>query len=320
MCFCLKIAIFAQKNEYFSLKRIIKFLQSIYLWDTTVSLYHVLRILWKKIITFDIDQRAASVSYSFLLAVFPGVIFLFTLIPFVPIENLDVLIMNFLRDAMPQGIYENTSNTIQDIVSRRRSDVLSFGFFFTVFAATNGMMALMRAFNMALQVREKRSYLKARLIALFLTLLLIVVLISAILVLIVGTIIIDFLFSKGLLNENFNFYLLQIVRYGGIFLIFYLGICAIYYFAPAVHKRLRFFNFGALISSVLGILVTNLFSFYLANFNSYNKLYGSIGTLIALMVWIYLIALILILGFEINISVRDALTVHGVKVEERKEE
>lgn len=307
-------------NEYFSLKRIIKFLQSIYLWDTTVSLYHVLRILWKKIITFDIDQRAASVSYSFLLAVFPGVIFLFTLIPFVPIENLDVLIMNFLRDAMPQGIYENTSNTIQDIVSRRRSDVLSFGFFFTVFAATNGMMALMRAFNMALQVREKRSYLKARLIALFLTLLLIVVLISAILVLIVGTIIIDFLFSKGLLNENFNFYLLQIVRYGGIFLIFYLGICAIYYFAPAVHKRLRFFNFGALISSVLGILVTNLFSFYLANFNSYNKLYGSIGTLIALMVWIYLIALILILGFEINISVRDALTVHGVKVEERKED
>ncbi|MFY7911147.1 MAG: YihY/virulence factor BrkB family protein [Emticicia sp.] len=284
-----------------------------------MSLYHVLKILWEKIITFDIDQRAASVSYSFLLAVFPGVIFLFTLIPFVPIDNLDGLIMNFLRDAMPRGIYENTSNTIQDIVSRRRSDVLSFGFFFTVFAATNGMMALMRAFNMALQVREKRSYLKARFIALFLTLLLIVVLISAILVLIVGTIIIDFLFSKGLLNENFNFYLLQIVRYGGIFLIFYLGICAIYYFAPAVHKRLRFFNFGALISSVLGILVTNLFSFYLANFNSYNKLYGSIGTLIALMVWIYLIALILILGFEINISFRDALSVYAAKVEEKKD-
>lgn len=299
------------------MKRIIKFLQSIYLWDTTVSLYHVLRILWKKIITFDIDQRAASVSYSFLLAVFPGVLFLFTLIPFVPIENLDVLIMNFLRDAIPRGIYENTSNTIQDIVSRRRSDVLSFGFFFTVFAATNGMMALMRAFNMALKVREKRSYLKARFIALFLTLLLIVVLISAILVLIVGTIIIDFLFSKGLLNENFNFYLLQIVRYGGIFLIFYLGICAIYYFAPAVHKRLRFFNFGALIASVLSILITNLFSFYLANFSSYNKLYGSIGTLIALMVWVYLVALILILGFEINISVRDAFTVHGAKEENK---
>jgi membrane protein len=266
-----------------------------------------LTILWKKIITFDIDQRAASVSYSFLLAVFPGVIFLFTLIPYIPINHLDRLIMDFLRDAMPRGIYENTSVTLLDIVSRKRSDVLSFGFFFTVFAATNGMMALMRAFNMALQVKEKRNYLKARLIALFLTVLLIIVMVCAIIILVVGRIIIDFLFEKGLLNENFTFYLFQVVRYGGIFLIFFFGICVIYYFAPAVHKKLKFFNLGAFISSFLGILATNLFSFYLANFNSYNKLYGSIGTLIALMVWLYLIALILILGFEINISVRDAL-------------
>lgn len=284
-----------------------------------MSLYHVLKILWKKIITFDIDQRAASVSYSFLLAVFPGVIFLFTLIPYIPILNLDRLIMSFLRDAMPRGIYENTSNTIHDIVSRKRSDILSFGFFLTVFAATNGMMALMRAFDMALNVSKKRTYLKARMIALFLTVLLIVVLICAILILVVGTILIDFLFDKGLLSENFNFYLLQVFRYGGVFLIFYLGICVIYYFAPAVHKRLKFFNFGALIASIFEILVTNIFSFYLANFNSYNKLYGSIGTLIALMVWIYLVALILILGFEISISVRDAFTVHGVKVDDKKD-
>jgi len=101
-----------------------------------VSLYHVLKILWQKVIVFDIDQRAAAVSYSFLLAVFPGVIFLFTLIPYIPIQHLDLLIMEFLGKVLPKGIYENTSNTIQDIVSRKRSDILSFGFFFTVFAAT----------------------------------------------------------------------------------------------------------------------------------------------------------------------------------------
>ncbi len=289
------------------MKRLQRFLESIYLWNTTVSLYHLLSILWKKIITFDIDQRAASVSYSFLLAVFPGVIFLFTLIPFIPINHLDRLIMDFLSDAMPRGIYDNMSMTIQEIVSRKRSDILSFGFFFTVFAATNGMMALMRSFNMALQVKEKRNYLKARLIALFLTVLLIIVMVCAIVILIVGRIIIDFLFDKGLLSENFTFYLFQIGRYGGIFLIFFFGICVIYYFAPAVHKKLKFFNLGAFIASFLGIIATNLFSFYVINFNSYNKLYGSIGTLIALMVWLYLIALILILGFEINIAVRDAL-------------
>ncbi len=288
------------------------FLQSIYLWNTTISIYHVIKSLWKKILTFDIDQRAASVSYSFLLAVFPGTIFLFTLIPLIPINHLDEQIMAFLKNLMPSGIYDNTNNTIKDIVSHRRSDILSFGFIFTVFAATNGMMALMRAFNMALQARERRNYLYARWIALILTFLLIIVLISAIVVLIVGSLIIDFLFSKGILNEDFNFYLLQFFRYGSIFLIFYFGICIIYYIAPAVKKRLRFFNLGALFASILSILATNLFSYYLANFNSYNKLYGSIGTLIALMVWVYLIALIMILGFEINITLRDVLAEHKV--------
>ncbi|HEY1054873.1 MAG TPA: YihY/virulence factor BrkB family protein, partial [Emticicia sp.] len=219
------------------MKRLQQFLESIYLWNTTVSLYNLLTILWKKIITFDIDQRAASVSYSFLLAVFPGIIFLFTLIPYIPINHLDRQIMKFMQDAIPKGIYENTAVTIHEIVSRKRSDVLSFGFFFTVFAATNGMMALMRAFNMALQVKEKRNYLKARLMALFLTILLIIVMVCAIVILVVGRIIIDFLFAKELLNENFSFYLFQVVRYGGIFLIFFFGICVIYYFAPAVHKR-----------------------------------------------------------------------------------
>ncbi len=290
------------------MRKIINILQKIYLWNTTVSLYLVLKILWKQIVTFDIDQRAASVSYSFLLAVFPGVIFLFTLIPYVPVEHLDILIMNLLRDAMPKGIYDNISGTIQDIVSHRRSDILSFGFFMTGFAATNGMMALMRAFNMALHIQEKRNYFKARLIALFLTILLVVVFIASVVVLVVGTIVIDFLFKKGVLSADFNYYLLETLRYGGIFLLFYLVICSIYYFAPAVHKKLKFFNFGALIASILGILATNLFSYYLSNFDSYNKLYGSIGTLIALMVWIYLIALILILGFEINISVRNAFS------------
>ena len=283
-------------------------LSSVFLWGTPVSLYHVLSIFFKKIITFDVDQRAAAVSYSFLLAVFPAFIFLFTLIPFIPIEHLDRQIMLFLKDVMPKGIYETAATTIHEIVSRKRSDILSFGFFFTVYAATNGMMALMRAFNMALHTRERRTFLKARIIAGFLTLLLILVMIAAIVLLIVGQIIIDFLHTKGFLGDTFNIYLLQIVRYASIFVIFYIGISVIYYFAPEFKDKFRFFNIGGIFSSIFCILATNLFSFYITNFNSYNKLYGSIGTLIALMVWIYLISLILILGFEINISIRVALS------------
>ncbi|MCR9066107.1 MAG: YihY/virulence factor BrkB family protein [Cytophagales bacterium] len=289
-------------------KQLVRFLKSIYLWDTTVSLYHVLTILWSKIITFDIDQRAAAVSFSLLLAIFPSVIFLFTLIPYIPIENLDARIMTFLADILPRGIYASAANTIQDIVSRRRVDVLSFGFLFALYAATNGMMALMRAFNIALDDdKKKRNFFKARGIALLLTFALVMVMISAILVLIVGRLVISYFFEMGWLNADFNYFMIETLRYLAIFFIFFVGISCLYYFAPAINKKLSFFNIGAFFSSILCILATNGFSYYLVNFNSYNKLYGSIGTLIGLMVWIYLIALIIILGFEVNSSLRVAL-------------
>jgi membrane protein len=171
-------------------------------------------------------------------------------------------------------------------------------------------MALMRAFNMALHQKEKRTYFKARWIALLLTFLLVFVLFSAIVVLIVGTFFINFLNSNGFTFGGLNMYLLEFFRYLSIFLIFFIGICVIYYIAPAISKKLKFFNAGAIFASIMSIIITNAFSYYLVNFNSYNKLYGSIGTLIGLMVWIYLIALILILGFEINISFRMALSMN----------
>ncbi len=270
------------------------------------SLYQILAILRRKLVTFDLDQRAAAVSFSLLLAVFPAIIFVFTLIPYVPIKNLDQEIMVFLQDLLPAGIYKAAATTILEIVSKRRVDILSFGFIFTAIAATNGMMALMRAFNMALHQRERRSYLKARGIALFLTGMLIIVLLSAIVILIVGNILIDFFQSKNMLSEDIYYYLIESTRYLSIFFIFFLGICVIYYFGPAISRKIRFFNTGAIIAAILCIFITNAFSYYLTNFNSYNRLYGSIGTLIGLMVWIYLISLILILGFEINISIRYA--------------
>ena len=141
-----------------------------------------------------------------------------------------------------------------------------------------------------------------------LTFILILVLVMAILVIIVGQLVIQFLADHHYVSENLSILGIRLTLYFSIFLIFFFGISVIYYFAPYLTKRIRFFNIGAFISSVLCIVATNIFSYYISNFSSYNKLYGSIGTLIGLMLWIYLVALILILGFEINFSVRDALT------------
>jgi membrane protein len=283
-------------------------LDNIYILNTTVSFYLFFVILYKKLINFDLDQRAAAVSFSFLLAVFPGILFLFTMIPYIPIHNLDIQIMGFMKAIMPDALFDNVESTISEIINRPRMDILSFGFFFAFFAATNGMMSLMRAFNMALRQREKRNFFKARWIAFLLTVILIIVLLVAIGVLIIAKITLSYLVTKGFLAEGFNYIGIKLIGYLTVFLIFFFGISCIYYFAPAIHRKLKFFNFGSILASILCIVSTNLFSYYIENFNSYNKLYGSIGTLIALMVWTYLIALILILGFEVNISFRSAMS------------
>lgn len=281
-------------------------MQKHHLYNTTATFYQVLVILKSKLLKFDIDVRAAAVAYNFTLAIFPTIIFLFSVIPYIPVDHLDTQILNLLSEVMPIGIFEEAKITITEIVSKPRGSILSFGFIFALYASTSGMMALMRAFNMTNETAEKRGFLKSRLIAVMLNFMLTFVLMISIIVLIVGRFAVDFLFEEGILNRDFNFYIFQIISYFVVFSVFFVTISVIYYIAPAIPKRWKFFNSGSITASILTIIITNLFSYYLSNFASYNRLYGAIGTLIALMVWFYLIALILILGFDINASIEES--------------
>jgi membrane protein len=287
------------------LKPIISYLQKIYEQYTHTTLYQVLKVLIYKLIQFDIDVRAAAVAFNFTLAIFPSIIFMFSLIPYIPLAHLDQRIISLLADVMPEGIFKEAQNTIVEIVSKPRGGVLSLGFIFALYASTSGVMALMRAFNMTDRTVEKRGFIKARLIAVMLNFFLTFVLVLAILVLIVGRLSVDFLFDEGILNRDITFYTIQFLSYLVIFFVFFITISIIYYFAPVSHKRWKFMNVGSITAAILTILITNLFSYYLSNFASYNRLYGTIGTFIALMVWLYLVALILILGFEINASIQE---------------
>ena len=161
------------------------------------AIFEVLKLLYEKIIHFDIDSRAAAVAFNFTLAVFPTVIFLFTLIPYIPIKNLDLQILNFMEDILPKGIFAEVRATIIDITSKRRSGVLSLGFIIAIYASTAGMMSLMRTFNLTYRTAENRGIIKQRLVALFLNFLLTSILFLAILILIVGHQIIDIFFERG---------------------------------------------------------------------------------------------------------------------------
>ncbi len=134
---------------------------------------------------------------------------------------------------------------------------------------------------------------------------LVFVLVLAILILIVGKFVLTYITEHGHVSSSLNLFGIKTLGYLSVFFFFYFGIASLYYFAPAIPKKIRFFNFGAAFASVLCIVATNLFSYYFENFSRYNTLYGSIGTLIAIMVWIYLICLLLILGFEINVDLRE---------------
>lgn len=285
-----------------------------------VSLYRIVKRFLHNLQDDEIMDRANGVAFNFILAIFPAIIFLFTLIPYItpyfPEINHES-IMKFMRQLsesglMPTNMYEVASTTILDIVSNQRGGLLTLGFLFALVLSTNGMLALMRAFNSCYKTIENRSAVKTRLIATALTINMTIVIFVTILLLVVGQLVLEYLMNnfQDLTQynlTNFEVGLLFVLRFLIIFITFFLAISTIYYFGPAIHYNWRFFSIGSLIATLLCLAVSYGFSYYITNFGTYNKVYGSIGVLIALMIWVQLITVVLLVGYEINASIHDSI-------------
>ncbi len=283
-------------------------------WDN-VSLYKIVKLFVNNLQEDEILNRANSVAYSFMLAIFPAVIFLFTLIPyitqFIPSVNTDS-IMEFLSTMMPPSMYDVIDVTVRDILSNQRGGLLTLGFVFSLWLATNGMMSLMGAFNACYKTNDRRAAWKMRLVATGLTINLTVVVCLAVVLLVVGQLVLDYVLHN--LNQfewlegidSWTVTLLLVLRFVVIFVMFFLAVSTIYYFGPAIHYNWRFFSIGSFMATLLILGVSYGFSYYITNFGTYNKVYGSIGVLIALMVWVQLVTVVLLIGYEINASIHDA--------------
>jgi membrane protein len=280
-----------------------------------ISMYKLVKFFFKNMKEDEVMDRANGVAYNFILAIFPAIIFLFTLIPFVSRYFPEVTtdsIMSFMKQLMPPSMFDVASTTVLDIVSNQRGGLLTLGFFFALFLSTNGMMALMRAFNACYKTIENRAGWKTRLIATGLTLNMALVLILATILLVVGEFILDYLLQNlyrfEFLNlDAYSLHLLSAVRFVVIFIVFFLAISTIYYFGPSIHYNWRFFSIGSFIATLLCLGVTVGFSAYITNFGTYNKVYGSIGVMIAVMVWVQLMTVVLLIGYEINASIHEAI-------------
>ncbi len=270
-----------------------------------LSLYDVARFFFTGIIQGRITNRAASISYSFFIALFPGIIFIFSLIAYSPIEDLDVEIFRIIADILPPDTYDSVKSTIDDVLKNKRPDLLSFGFLFALIFATNGINSLISNFSSTVHKLEERGFWKQQLVSVGLTVVLTVLFI-------IGMVLI--IFSSDVLNSLLNFFKLEAVsstmvdslRFLLMLFITLLSIALLYNIGPSKGRAWRFISPGAILATVLILAASFGFSYYVSHFSQYNKLYGSIGTLLVILLWIYVNALLLIIGFELNASMASA--------------
>lgn len=269
------------------------------------SLYDVLRFFYIGIMEGNVTSRAASVSFSFFLALFPGIIFLFTLIPYIPIDGFQQVLFELLHEIMPPNTFEAAESTIDDIINNKRGDLLSFGFIAALIFATNGTNALINNFNASVHQFKTRSFWRQELVAIFLTLLLSVLFIIGIALIIFTEGFTDWLIEIKVVPSELRSFL-RIGRYASLVVVIFLSISLLYYFGPADRRLFRFLSPGSILATILILIGSELFSYYISNFNQYNRLYGSIGTLLIILLWIYVNSLILIIGFEFNAGIAAA--------------
>ncbi len=284
-----------------------------------IPIYNLVRFIDDEIKEDAIVTRANSMAFSFFLAIFPGLIMLISLLPYFPI-SMDFFgtLQKSIKQIMPGSAGDMIFRTVKDIATIPREGLLSFGFFLSIWFASNGMMSMMHGLEKDYATTFKqRSEFRKRLISIQLTFLVALVLVSSMLLIILGNTILDFVFNyvKVDLIVEFAF---SVLRWLVVLLLFYTTFSTIYRFGSSTWRPISFFNPGALLATVLSILSSWGFSFYVDNFGSYNKLYGSIGTLIVLMIWIQLNCLILLIGFELNAGIavlRDRRRESQVEVE-----
>lgn len=278
-----------------------------------LPLYTVFVFFFQEIARESILNKASSLAYNFMLAIFPGIIFLFTLIPYIPVENFQEQLMELMHLAMPHNAFEFLETTLNEVINKQNSGLLSVGFILCTFFATNGMITLMMTFNKASLSKENRSWLQKRMVALALSIAIVLALATAI-ALHTGS---NYFLNYMRRNIEFDIswfwrFMITAARWVTLFGVYFFTVSLVYKFGPSNRSRWKFFTPGATLATILAILTFSAFAFYINNFGAYNKLYGSIGTLIVVMIWMYLNALILIVGFELNAAI--ALSKQSIRI------
>ncbi len=277
-----------------------------------VPLYDVIVFFLNELKRYDLFTRANSTAYSFFLSLFPSLIALFTLIPILKSyfilylpggEEFDLLLNDYIHGIMPGIAGDRLYEFIDEVTNRKRFGLLSFGFILALFFASNGMIALMRGFEKAdLQTFKNRNFFKKRAIAILLTFQMGILLVASVIFVILGQTILQFV-DNYISLDLFSRFLINFIRWLSIISLFYLGIAIIYRHGAPVVRKFSIFSPGATLATILCILISGGFSYYVDQIKTENELYGTIWTIIVIMIWIQLNSMVLLIGFELNASI-----------------
>lgn len=284
------------------LKQLVLFGKTIKLpWLHGLSLYDLLEMYFVGIIEGAISYRATAIAFSFFMALFPFALFILNLLPFIPIDGFQEDFMGFVQQSVPPTTYDAISKIINDILHNSNSGLISTGFFMAIILMANGVNAVLGGFESSHHVTLKRKYFRQYFVSLGMSILLSFILIITVATIVIFEVFIQKTKIQDVLSDKIP--LIQMGRYIFLIAMILVTTSILFKFGTKQEMKRSFISIGSVFTTILIILSSYFFGIWVVKFSKYNELYGSIGTLLIMMFYIWLNCMILLLGFELNTSI-----------------
>lgn len=265
-----------------------------------LSFYDIIELYILGIFRGTFSYRASSIAFSFFMALFPFALFILNLIPYIPLQNFQADFLEFVENGVPPNTYDAIEVILKDIMGTSHQGLLSSGFILSILLMTNGINAILGGFEMSAHITITRGFFRQYFISLAISLALSFILIITVVAIVIAEIAIHEFNATGFLDDVF---LIEWSRYGFVILMILITTSILYKFGAKETSSIAFISYGAVFTTILIILSSYIFGIYVTKFAKYNELYGSIGTLLVLMFYIWINCMVLLLGFELNATI-----------------
>lgn len=266
-----------------------------------LSLYDLLELYVIGIAKGAFSYRAGAIAFSFFMALFPFALFILNLVPYIPIEGFQDDFMEFVAQAVPPNTFDAIKNILDDIMTNSYKGLLSSGFLLSIFLMSNGINAVLGGFEISYHITVTRSMFRQYLVSVALSIMMALLLLVTVAVMVTFEVIIQKITIKQIADTSV--YLIQWGRFAFVILMIITLVSTLYKFGTKQKLTVSFFSYGSVLTTILFVLSSYIFGIYVERFARYNELYGSIGTLLVFMIYIWLNCMILLLGFELNATV-----------------